>query len=368
MKILFSDNSLWSLLNFRSGVIRHLAARGCEIVLVAPAPDRTLPLPEGVRHIPVRIDRAGTNPLKDWRYYRRLVKIYRAEAPDYIFHYTIKPNIYGTLAARSAGVPSSAMVAGLGYAFGRRSATGLAAKMLYRYALGYAENVFVLNRTNLRTLVGHRIVSEGKILLLEGGEGIDLEAFGPLPYPANGRPRLLMIARLLYEKGYSEFVEAARMLHGSADFCIMGALDTNPAAVPAERVERDVRSGAIRWIPFSRDVRAQVARADAIVLPSYHEGLSRVLMEALALGRPIICSDIPGCRETVREGENGFLCEVRSAESLTEACRKFIALGADARIRMGRAGRLLAERIFDERRVIECYDRLLCSRFAGKGF
>lgn len=362
MRILFSDNSLSCLLNFRGPVIEHCISLGYEVVLVAPQDGKCdlLKIPQSVRYIPIVLDRTGINPWKDLKYFMQLFRIYRSERPDYIFHYTIKANIYGSLVTGILRIKSSAMVAGLGYVFSRNTLSNRIARLLYKIALHFSDKVFVLNQSNRDTLLKYNIANEKKLTWLKGGEGVDLQRFGQLPYPANSRIRFLLIARLLYEKGYTEYVEAAKALKSRCDFCIMGALDSNPTAVPADVVERDVQAGYIKHILFNPDVRTEIAASDCIVLPSfYFEGLSRVLMEALASGRPIICSDIPGCRETVIDGENGFLCQPKDALSLTDACRRFLALPYEERLRMGQKSRALAEQTFDVTKVISEYDILL---------
>lgn len=361
MKIIFSDNSLWFLLNFRGSIIEHYIALNYEVILVAPQDGKCdlTEIPQQARYIPITLDRTGINPWKDIRYFLKLFRIYKAERPDYIFHYTIKPNIYGSLASRLLGIRSAAMITGLGYVFSNNTFTNKLARLLYKFGLFFSEKVFVLNQNNLKTVLSHHIASEKKLIWLKGGEGVDLKKYKQQPYPSNARVRFLMIARILYEKGYAEYVETAKALKDQCDFYIMGALDSNPAAVPAAVLEDDVKAGYIKHIPFSINVAKEVAQTDCIVHPSYHEGLSRVLMEALAFGRPIICSDIPGCQETVIDGENGFLCKPKDCISLINACQKFIKLPDKDRQHMGIKSRELAENIFDINKVITVYDELL---------
>ena len=166
----------------------------------------------------------------------------------------------------------------------------------------------------------------------------------------------------MYDKGYSEYIDAANKLRYEALFSIMGAIDPRPTAVPIDVVQADVASGSIEYIAYAPDVISQMEQADCIVLPSYSEGLSRVLMEACAIGRPIICSDIPGCRETVEDGINGFLCQAKDSESLISCCKKFISLSFEEKLAMGEASRRRAELLFDEKKVIQQYDQLLGSK------
>ncbi len=361
MKILFSDNSLWGLLNFRGMIVRRLLKEGHRVVLVAPRDELSAgDIPDGARYIEIGLSRTGMNPLSDMRYMRTLVNIYKAEKPDYIFHYTIKPNIYGTLAARFLGIRSTAMVAGVGHVFTENNVKNRIARAMYRMAMHYPEHVLVLNTANRDTLTEHRVVDPAKIILLAGGEGLDLDGYPFLPMPANGKPVFLMICRLLYEKGYAEFVAAAEALREVAEFRLMGPLDSHPSAVKKETLENDVERGVIRYIAYSPDVATQISEADCIVLPSsYGEGLSRVLMEGAAMGRPLIATDIAGCREAVDHDVNGYLIAPKSSESLIAACLRFIALSHDERAQMGRKSRLKAERQFGVDAVYEVYRNIL---------
>lgn len=359
--ILFCDNTLWGLLNFRGGVIRHFIESGYEVVLVAPKDKQAniTAIPARVRYIPVELSRTGKNPISDWRYYQVLKAIYKAVKPDYIFHYTIKPNIYGTLAARAVGIRSSCMIAGLGHVYSEKGISNFVAQTMYKYAMQFPERVMVLNQANLDTLLERKVVTEEKLLLLKGGEGVDLTKFTPSPMPSNRQPVFLMLCRLLYEKGYAEYVAAAEALQGQAEFRIMGSIDSHPSAVSRSVIEADAARGKIKYINFSPDTLPQMVQADCIVLPSYHEGLSRVLMEGLAIGRPIITTDIPGCRETVNNGINGLLCAPRNASSLIEAMRQFITLPSEQRIEMGRQSRKRAEQMFDIQKVFTLYSQII---------
>ncbi len=177
MKILFSDNSLRDLLNFRGDVIRSYAAEGHEVVLVAPQICEYEPEQPNIRHIPVMMERSGMNPVHELRYLWTLYKIYRCERPDYIFHYTIKPNIYGSIAARLLRIPSTAMIAGLGYVFNKGGVGSAVARTLYRFAMRFPEHVLVLNAYNRDVVVEKRIATPRQVILLPGGEGINLEHF-----------------------------------------------------------------------------------------------------------------------------------------------------------------------------------------------
>ena len=369
MKLLFSDNTIWGLVNFRGNVFRHFYECGYEIVLVAPSDESTemkTGIPDYVRFIPVRLSRTSRNPLSDLKYMMDLAAIYRKEKPDWIFHYTIKPNIYGSIAARLCGIRSVAMVAGLGYAFASHGLTSAISRMLYRFGLQFARKVFVLNAENRDVLVESGIVEREKLVLLKGGEGVDTQRIKECPtVDQNVKTTFLMVARVLYDKGYSEFVEAAKSLkqeNADADFCLLGPIDESyPNAVSRATVDADVKAGYIRYLGFSEhplDVMKQ--QGNVIALPSsYHEGMNRSLMEACALGKPIITTDIAGCREMVEDGRNGFVVPSRDGKALAETMRKYLSLSAVEQQKMGLESRRIAEERFDISHVIAEYEKII---------
>lgn len=366
-KILFCDNLLWSLVNFRGYVIRRLRDDGYNVVLVAPKKGeygKTLNLiPRGVRFIPVKMDRCGTNPLKDWAYYRALYDIYKKERPDYIFHYTIKPNIYGTMAAARLGIPSTALMAGLGYAFSDGGLLQHLAALMYKRAIRHATNVFTLSRDNYDYVVQKGISTEEKTIWLKGGEGVDLKRY-PFKKNDSSKTTFLMVARVLADKGYYEFVQAARLVkekYPEVKFQLLGQVDPSyPLYVSLEKIMRDVDSGAIEYLGTIDNVTTIEGKPGTVVmLPSYHEGMSRSLMEALAMGKPIITSDIPGCRETVMEGVNGFLVQPRNTQSLADAAIRYLELSEQDKEFFSLASRRLAEQVFDIRHVYDEYKKVL---------
>lgn len=364
-KILFCDNVLWGLVNFRGCVIRHFVQQGDEVILVAPQDAESImkvDIPQGVRYIPVRLDRCSRNPLADLAYCVSLYRIYRRERPDYIFHYTIKPNVYGSLAARMVGISCTGMVAGLGYGLLADSMLSRLLSVMYRYAFKYVSSVFVLNQYNYQFLLDHKFCTRAQLRLFRGGEGVDLQAY-PYVREQSGSPVVfLMIGRVLYDKGYREYVEAARIVHRQfpqARFQLLGMLDeTYPAHVDEDELRRDVAEGVIEYLEATNDVMPYLGRSGVVVvLPSYSEGLSRSLMEACAVGRPIITTDIPGCRETVDNGRNGFLVKARDARSLAEGMIRYLGLTDEQRQAFSRHSRRKAEETFDVRQVIKEYEQ-----------
>ena len=366
MKILFTDNSLWGLLNFRGCIITHLRDLGHEVVMVSPvdASSKGMSAPEGIRHIPIRMRRTSTNPLHDVRYFFCLLGIYRKERPDYIFHFTIKPNIYGTLAARLLGIHSTVMVAGLGFTFSHGGWASKMARLLFRLALGFADKIMVLNEENTRILIERKVARKEQVVLLEGGEGVDLERFR-FSDNRSDKTIFLMVARVLYDKGYREVVEAARIVkrtHPEVEIQLLGPVDeADPNAVSHEQIRRDEESGAITYLGYTTEPEKFMGRPGILLLllSSYHEGLNRSLMEGCTLGKPIIASDIPGCRETVREGENGYLVPPKDVDALADAMLRYLSLRDEEKVAMSVNSRRLAEERFNVNSVKSCYDRIL---------
>lgn len=366
-KILFSDNTLWGLVNFRGYIFTHLVEEGYNVVLVAPQEKDTvmkIEVPEGVVFRPVRINRCGRNPLDDVRYFIQLYRIYREEAPNYIFHYTIKPNIYGTFAAKLLGIPCTDTMTGMGYALKKRGWLNLFALNLYKFAMNKADSVFCLNKENQQFILDHAFCNPSQLKLLPGGEGVDLEKFY-YSYKEGDNVTFLMVARVLIDKGYREFVQASRKLKekGFTNFrcALLGPIDTSyPTHISRDELERDVQSGLLEYWGITDHVQEKLELPGiVVVIPSYHEGLNRSLMEACAMGKPIITTDIPGCHETVDDGKNGFLIIPKSADDLADAMQHFLNLSEEDRKAFSEYSRRKAEQIFDVRLVLEEYKKIL---------
>ncbi len=367
MKILLCDNGMRGLLNFRGNVIQHFLSKGYEVVCVYPKVthedclmDR---VPKGCKCVQCSMVPTGMNPLADTKLFLELVKIYKSEKPDIIFHYTIKPNVYGTFAARFCGIKSVAMVAGLGYMFNSNGLKQKIGRGLYKLGLNRADRVLTLNRYIFKKLIDVSFAKEEQLILLKGGEGVDLMRF---KYKEDNFTtiRFLMIARVLYDKGYSEYVEAARIVkkkYPDIGIFLLGPMDeASPMGVSKEVLNKDVERGLISYLGVSNDVPGELCKSGTvIVLPSYHEGLSMSLIEACASGRPIITTDISGCRETVDDGINGFLVPVKNSDALADAMIRFIELGAEKKQEMSKRSREKTENTFDVKYVLDVYDKLI---------
>jgi len=358
-RVVLAANSSWNIVNFRAGLIEALKREGYEPVVVAPldeaAESRMGEL--GVERIVVGIERSGLNPIADLRLlgeYRRILKRLR---PAAFLGFTIKPNIYGCIAARSLGVPAIANISGLGTVFIKRGALLALVTRLYRFALSRAAVVFFQNPDDRALFIERRMVRPEQARLLPGS-GVDLERFAPAPQPL-GPPTFLLIARLLGDKGVREFVEAARMLRPGlpeARFQLLGPIDEgNRTAISRAELDEWIAQGLVDYLGETDDVRPYVAAASAVVLPSYREGLPRSLLEAAAMARPLIATDVPGCREVVEDGTNGFLCRVRDSESLAKAMKNLAEMPVSRRSAMGEAARRKVQDQFSETVVIRAY-------------
>ncbi|KVT59163.1 glycosyl transferase [Burkholderia ubonensis] len=360
LRIVLVCNTAWAIYTYRHGLIRTLVARGAEVIVAAPG-DRTVPLLEqmGCRYVPLSVASKGTSPREDLGTLAALYRHYRALQPHLVFHYTIKPNIYGSVAAWLARVPSVAVTTGLGYVFIQKSLAASIAKQLYRFAFRFPREVWFLNRDDLATFSDERLLAHPERARLLHGEGVDLEQFAPAPLPAGDAPVFILIGRLLWDKGVREYVEAARVVraqHPRARFQLLGPLGVdNPSAIGRDDVDAWVREGVVEYLGEAHDVRPHIAAADCVVLPSYREGVPRTLMEASAMGRPIVATDVPGCRDVVADGDTGLLCRARDSASLAERVMQMIALGPDGRAAMGLRGRQKVVAEFDEQKVVERY-------------
>jgi glycosyltransferase involved in cell wall biosynthesis len=353
-------NAAWNIWNFRKPLVEALLADGHRITVLAPPDETNVQLASiGCDVQPLAMSVKGLNPLEDLRLERRFARVFRAQAPDIVLSYTIKNNIFGARPATTLGVPFVPNVTGLGTAFLSGKLLEQVSVRLYRRAFASLPRVLFQNEDDRDLFVNCRIVQEHQTRLVPGS-GIDLARFAPAPMPDPADPPIfLMIARLLRDKGVLEFVEAAQSIKArcpAARFQLLGALGPeNRTAIDAAMVDAWVREGVVEYLGTTNDVRPFIAAASCVVLPSYREGAPRTLIEAAAMSRPVIATDVPGCRAVVDRSVSGFLCAARDARSLTEAIERFLALAPGMRAEMGRAGRAKMAREFDQAIVIEAY-------------
>ncbi|NQV03239.1 MAG: glycosyltransferase family 4 protein [Bacteroidia bacterium] len=365
LRIAFAANTSWFISNLRLGIIKALQKEGHEITVIAPYDRFTDNLiHEDCHFLPVRIDNAGVNPFRDLHLIVQLYRIYRRERFDIIFHYTIKPNIYGAIAAGLSRSTSISIVSGRGLSFSKKNMLFHLSKRLYRFSSVFAKEIWFVNPDDREFFIQEKIVPHEKTNLLPG-EGVDATHFSPRPGNQNGRLNFLVSARLLWSKGIGEYVEAAKIIGGkysNVTFSMLGYLGVeNPDRIPSETIYRWHHEGIIDYLGFTDDVRHTICHSDCIILPSYYgEGIPRSLLEAASMEIPIITTDHAGCREVVQDGYNGYLCKERDVADLVQKIEDFIALSDQERREMGKNGRKLVLKRFKESLVIEYYLNTIC--------
>lgn len=354
------------VIKFRGPLIEDLVRAGHEVAVCVPKADPALHqgivkgiAARGAEWIDTPLDRTGTSPRNEWRARRFFQRLFRSRPFDVALAYNPKPIFHAVPAAKAAKVPMvGAMVTGLGFAFigGSLKARllGAVARHLYRKAMAAADVVFFQNPDDRGTFLEQGLLPSGKRVEMIPGSGVDIDHFAaqPLTVPAAG-PVFLMVARLLRDKGTVEFADAARLVrrqHPGSRFRLVGWIDSNPAAISQRDLDGWIREGILDYAGRLDDVRGELAACSAFVLPSYREGTPKSVLEAMSVGRAIVTTDAPGCRETVLEGENGFLVKVRDAASLAAACER-LCRQPSLLDSMGRRSRQLAEARFDSRAV-----------------
>lgn len=362
MKIMFVANYMWDIYIFRAGVLKALINDGHQVVVIAPDDERidmekAIP---GLKSISITLNKRGVNPIEDLKLIKELYNIYKKENPDLIFHYTIKPNIYGTIASKLAKKKSIAILTGLGYSFVQKSLVSRLAVQLYKFSLRFSNEIWVLNEDDKNMLLSKGIGSTDKIFILPG-EGTDCERFKPLPMERrDDKIIFLMIARAFLDKGFKEYEKSARRIRKKykekVEFWYLGALGENAVSgITKEYMDLLVKEGVLNYLGVTDRPEFIIKECDAIVLPSYREGISKTLLEGGAMEKPIIASDVTGCKEIVDDGKNGYLVKVRSVDDLVEKMEEFIKLSRKEREKMGRFGRKKILKEFDEKIIIDIY-------------
>ena len=358
-KILLIANSTWNFYNFRLNIIDALIEKGFEVVLISPQDEYLHALLElkRIRHIPLRqLDRKGTNPWQESKLFMELFQIYRAEKPQLVIHYTIKPNIYGNLAARALGIKSICVVTGLGYVFLHDTLYNKLAKLLYKKSFSKADLVLFENNDDRDLFVAQGLVPAHNSDYLNGC-GVNPEHYKPLLEinHSGSKSIFTFIGRLMHDKGIIEFINAAKKLsskYDNVEFWLVGEIDSgNPSSITDTMLCNWIETGIVKYFGQLKDVRPIIQKSDCVVLPSYREGMSRLLTEAISMEKPVISSDTPGCKQIVDVGRNGFLVPVRDTKALILAIEKFLKLTESERRSMGKAGRQKAMREFDDRLI-----------------
>ncbi len=360
MKILILASYSKSLINFRGTLLKAMVDAGHTVLACAPDThaETVAKLQKiGVAFCAVPMQRTGTNPLRDLQSVAALYSVFRDAKPDILLAYTFKPVIYGSLAARLAGVPKRySMITGLGNSFSNPSLKGrilsFAIRCLFRLAIKKNTAIFFQNPDDKRDFENWNLIGKNTQAVMMNGSGVDLDYYPAVP-PVKKTLVFLLMARLIKEKGLFEYASAAQTLsrrYPQVAFRLLGSFDSNPSAIQKAQVEEWQKNG-IEYCGETADVRPFIADSSVYVLPSfYREGVPRSILEAMAMGRPIITTDSPGCRETVVEGQNGFLVPPQNAEALTQAMERFITQ-PELIDSMGKASRAMAEDKYDVHKV-----------------
>jgi len=360
-KIVISVNTAWNIHNFRAGLVKAMIRHGYEVMVVAPDDEYAPRLNDlGCRFIGMPMDNNGTHPGRDFSLLMRYLRVLRSVRPMAYLGYTIKPNVYGSIAAQALGIPVINNIAGLGTTFINKTFLTYLVRELYRFSLRRSRRVFFQNADDQGLFVQAGLVRQ-EITDRLPGSGIDLAHYLPAP-PSSMRERcfrFLLISRMLKDKGIEEFVAAATIVLQripAIQFQLLGFVDKdNSNAISLERIRCWEKNGLIQYLGKTDDVRPYLANADCIVLPSYREGVPRSLLEAAAMARPIIATDVVGCQDIVDDHVNGLLCQVRNAHDLAEKMMHMMRLSPEKRLDMGAAGRRKVTAQFDENIVIRKY-------------
>lgn len=358
MKIAVLSSFTTSLFWFRVDMMKAFLAEGCQVIAVGDGSeeqwaDQFASL--GIRYRQIPVQRNGTNPLQDLKTLRALYRLLREEKPDRIFAYQAKTVIYGGIAARLQRIPGFyPMIAGVGSVF---LGSGFKRRLLrsvlvaeYKLGLGKAPRIFFQNRDDLATFTGHGILPEEKVVMLNGS-GVNLDKFHPAPLP--DEISFLCISRLIRDKGVCEYLEAARIIHSlhpEVRCVLVGPFDTNPSAITPQQLQPYIDDGSVTYAGEQKDVFPFLCECTAFVLPSYHEGTPKTVLEAMATGRAAITTDAPGCRDTVTDGVNGYLVPVRNVDSIVDAMEKIIQ-DPNKTAQMGLEARRIAEDKYDVNKI-----------------
>ena len=377
MKISIISNTDFFIWKYREGLLKSLKGKGHDVFAISPEGDYVRLIESlGVVHIPIIVKSKGMNPLKDLKILLDLYKIFRREKFDLIHTFTIKPNIYGTIAGRLAGIPVIVCsVEGLGYVFSevqnhlKMAAVKIIASLLYKIAFRYSSRVLFLNQDDSEYFVSGRLIDSGKTQIIKSC-GVNLSEYSTSAVNSvtisglkkellveGNKVVITMVSRLMWEKGVREFIEAAKILKGKypeAFFLLVGGIDKeNPSAISENYLREAEYNGYIKWLGHRDDVANILSISDIVTLPSYYrEGVPKVILEAMAMGKPIVTTSNVGCKDTVEEGKNGFLVPVKDPVALAESIERLIK-NKSMRINFGKHSRQLAEREFDENIVID---------------
>jgi glycosyltransferase involved in cell wall biosynthesis len=359
MKIILTSNTSWSIYNFRRGLIVYLIQKGWDVHIIAPQDKYTISLEDmGCSFHNIEIDSKSLNPFKSliliWKY----LSLFKKIGPNIILFFTIKCVIFGNIAARMKSIKAISTIAGLGSSFISKSWVTYVVKWLYRLSLKDNYKVFFLNPDDYEAFDNNKLVKAGQMVSVPG-EGLDVKYFQYDPHLPTNPTVFLLIARMIYDKGVGEYIEAAKNItsrFSNVQFHLIGPIDIdNPTAISKDDIDIWTKAGIVEYLGETTDIRPFIKTSTCIVLPSYREGLPYTLMEASAIGRPIIATNVPGCREVVESDITGFLCKKKDVESLIIAMEKIINMSEKELKYMGEMGCHRVKKFFDETPIIQQY-------------
>ena len=355
MNVLFLTNSFDGLYSFRKELIKKILSETHKVNIVAPQSEHSEDFSNmGCEVRSIQFERHGKNPFKELKLIRIYKKLIKEIKPDIVLTYTIKPNIYGGMACATLKVPYIANITGLGMSFENKGLLKKFVIQLYKYGLRRAQKVFFQNSKNQQVMLKFGIIKCDYELI--PGSGVNLQEYNFLPYPEEqDKIRFLFIGRVMKNKGVGEFLECAEYIRGkypNTEFDMIGGYDGDAYLKQIESLQE---RGIVNFFGKQKDVKSFISSHHATILPSYHEGMSNALLESAACGRPVIATNVAGCKETFDDGISGFSCEARSTQSLIEAVERFLALPYEQKVAMGLAGRKKMETEFDRRIVTDAY-------------
>lgn len=360
-KILISINTSWNIINFRLGLLQALQKEGYQIIVLAPKDNYSKLFQDyDFEYHDIEMNNKGTNPIEDLKLTISYYKILKKIKPDLMLNYTIKPNIYGTIAANLLKIPTINNIAGLGTLFVNENFITKIAKYLYKYSQDKASKVFFQNNEDFELFTSSGLVDINKSDVLPGS-GVNTEIFKPIEKTKNlEKVVFLLISRMLWDKGIGEYVEAARILtkkYSNVEFQLLGFLDVvNNSAISKEQMDTWVNEGIINYLGTSDNVKNEISNADCMVLPSfYREGTPRTLLESASMAKPIVTTDNIGCKDVVNDEESGYLCRIKDATDLASKLELIINMSEEERKAMGQKGREKIKKEFDEKIVIDKY-------------
>jgi len=360
MKIVISSNTSWSIYNFRLNLARNLSKNGYKVILVAPRDKYSEILEKEFDYYDVFMNNKGTNPIEDFKTIISYYRLYKDIKPNIVLNFTIKPNIYGTIACSWLKIKTINNIAGLGYLFVHQNLVTIIAKKLYKYSQKKANKIFFQNREDYKTFTTQKLVDIEKCDILPGS-GVDVNKFTSSNKEKEDNIfRFLLIARMIWDKGIDEFVEAAKIVkksYSNVEFLLLGETNVdNPNSIPIEQIKKWEKEEIIKYLGSSDNVKEEIEKVDCIVLPSYYrEGTPRVLLEASSMEKPVITTNNVGCRDVVEDKVTGYICEIKNPKHLAKKMIKILNLTDLQRNEMGKKGREKIIQEFDEKIVIDKY-------------